>query len=81
MSKKELAEGLHMIVEEEEYDLLITLGRDFTPHYKVLVIQYLVDNLSKMSGIQYNEILDDLKVIDEPIAEANKAKKKKKERK
>ncbi len=78
-----------MIVESEGEELLITEG-DFTPHDKVVVIQYLVQSLSKMSGIAYNEIMDDLKMvevheeeIEGPITEAKqvKRKKKKKERK
>ena len=78
---KQLAEGIHLIVEEEEEDLLLTMGIDFTPHYKVVVIQYLVDNLSRMSGIPYNEILDDLKIIEADTTGSKKAKKKKKESK
>ena len=75
----QLADGIHMIVETEGEDLMITEG-DFTPHDKVVVIQYLITSLSKMSGIDYNEIMDDLKIIEsdtdsvrdeEPITEAN----------
>ena len=75
-----LAEGINMIVETEGEELLITMG-DFTPHDKVVVIQYLVENLSKLSRIPYNDIMDDLKIEEEPITEARKVKKKKKERK
>ena len=75
-----LAEGINMIVETEGEELLITEG-DFTPHDKVVVIQYLVTSLSNLSGIPHNEIMDDLKVIDEPTTEVKKVKKKKKERK
>ena len=75
-----------MIVEEEGEDLIITEGNElFTPHDRVVVIQYLVNSLSKMSGISYNEIMDDLKMVevqdDEPTTEVKKVKKKKKERK
>ncbi len=85
MSKTILAEGINMIVETEGEELLITMG-DFTPHDKVIVIQYLVSNLSKMSRIPYNEILMDLQEYEEseePITEAKQVKKnkKKKERK
>ncbi len=89
MSKTILAEGINMIVETEGEELLITMG-DFDPHDKVVVIQYLVENLSKLSRIPYNEIMDDLKIYEsdtdsvrgeEPITEAKQVKKKKKERK
>jgi len=84
----QLADGIHMIVETEGEDLNITEG-SFTPQDKVILIQYLVTSLSKMSKIPHNEILDDLKITDEwedkfkeePITEARKVKKKKKERK
>ena len=76
MSKTILAEGINMIVETEGEELLITMG-DFDPHDKVVVIQYLVENLSKLSRIPYNEIMDDLKIVDEePITEAKQVKKK-----
>lgn len=68
-----LAEGIHFIVETEDEDLRITEG-DFTPHDKVIVIQYLVGSLSKLSGIPYNEIMDDLKLVEEPITEAEQVK-------
>ncbi len=80
MSKTILAEGINMIVETEGEELLITMG-DFTPHDKVIVIQYLVSNLSKMSRIPYNEILMDLQEYDEePITEAKQVKKRKKKK-
>ena len=86
-----LAEGINMIVETEGEELLITMG-DFDPHDKVVVIQYLVENLSKLSRIPYNEIMDDLKIVEEefdtvsviveePITEAKQVKKNKKRKK
>lgn len=77
-----LAEGINMIVETEGEELLITMG-DFTPHDKVVVIQYLVENLSKLSRIPYNDIMDDLKIEDYEgtITEARKVKKKTKKKK
>ncbi len=91
MSKTILAEGINMIVETEGEELLITMGGDFDPHDKVVVIQYLVENLSKLSRIPYNEIMDDLKIVEEnfdtvsvkeeePITEAKQVKKKKKKK-
>ena len=68
----QLADGIHMIVETEGEDLMITEG-DFTPHDKVVVIQYLVTSLSNMSGLPHNEIMEDLKIVEEeeePTTEA-----------
>ena len=65
----QLADGIHMIVETEEEDLMITEG-DFTPHDKLVVIQYIVISLSNMSGIPHNEIMENVKKLEETTTEA-----------
>ena len=57
-------EGIKLIVEEQEGSLVITyadLQPDDTYHLTIL----LIDRLSKMVGQEYNQVLEDLKEIEE----------------
>ena len=66
----DLRSDVLMTVEVEGNDLNITEGQ-MDPMDKVIVIQYLVESLSKLSRIDPREILEDLKEAynEDPISE------------
>lgn len=65
-----MREGVNLLVESEtdketgEGKMAIT-HMDLSPGQAVHLIQFLTESLEKMSGISYNEILDDLKYVEE----------------
>lgn len=65
-----MRDGVNLLVESEvdketgEGQMAIT-HMDLSPSQVVHLIQFLTESLEKLSGISYNEILDDLKYVEE----------------
>ena len=59
MSKKN-HKTVNLLIETKENSMLVTKS-DLNPEQTVQLIQFLVDQLEKASGIDHNTVLEDLK--------------------
>jgi hypothetical protein len=57
-------EGVKLILEEQDDSLVITYA-DLNPEDTYHLVILLVDRLSQMVGQEYNQVLEDLKEIEE----------------
>jgi hypothetical protein len=57
-------EGVKLVLEEQDDSLVITYA-DLNPEDTYHLVILLVDRLSQMVGQEYNQVLEDLKEIEE----------------